>query len=162
MVQHLISPIGFPALDGVFSVRIGLVETPRQFAKRLFRRLTDSVGRRIARYMRLPPYLRQLQRREARSVELLKRWLSRDQLNQFETKSCFEVIGCDTGRRYRISQEAGMNIYELNEGGDIGWCFVPQGYLAIGDVMLAQKIALESNERAALAVANNFLAAERR
>ena len=80
MVQHLISPIGFPALDGVFSVRIGLVETPRQFAKRLFRRLTDSVGRRIARYMRLPPYLRQLQRREARSVELLKRWLSRDEL----------------------------------------------------------------------------------
>jgi len=112
--------------------------------------------------VRLPRYLRQWQRREERSVELLKRWLSREQLDQFETKGCFEVMGCDTGRRYRISQGAGMNIYELNDGGDIGWCFVPQGYLAIGDVMLAQKIALESNERAALAVANIFLAAERR
>jgi hypothetical protein len=49
-----------------------------------------------------------------------------------------------------------MNVYELKEGGVVGWCFVPEGYLAIGDVMLAQKIALESNERAALAVANNF------
>jgi hypothetical protein len=33
------------------------------------------------------------------------------------------------------------------------WCFVPEGNLVAGDVMLAQKIALETNERAALAVA---------
>jgi len=89
-------------------------------------------------------------------VDLLKRWLSRHQLEQFETYGCFEVIGCDTGKRYRISQGAGMNVSELNEHGDIGLCFVPDGYLSIGDIMLAQKIALESNERAALAVANIF------
>src|SRR5436190_14415906 len=128
---------------GLFFFRSWFLETPRQFTKQLLRRLTGSSGRRIARYVRLPRYLRQWQRREARSVELLKRWLSRDQLAQFETKGCFEVIGCDSGRRYRISQGAGMNIYELKEGGHIGWCFVPEGYLAIGDVMLAQKIALE-------------------
>jgi hypothetical protein len=34
--------------------------------------------------------------------------------------------------------------------------FVPMGDLVPGDVMLAQKIALETNERAALAVANKF------
>jgi hypothetical protein len=38
----------------------------------------------------------------------------------------------------------------------MGWCFVPRGQLVPGDVMLAQKIALETNETAALAVANRF------
>ena len=55
-----------------------------------------------------------------------------------------------------------MNVYELNERGEIGWCFVPNGYLPVGDIMLAQKIALESNELATLAVANVFLTAESR
>jgi len=121
-----------------------------------------SLFRGVTRYMRVPRYLRKYHQREERSMELLKRWLSPDQLHQFETAGCFEVVGCDTGRRYRISQGAGMNIYELNEGPGIGWCFVPQGYLAIGDVMLAQKIALETDERGALAVAHNFLGARRR
>src|SRR5712692_8660886 len=38
----------------------------------------------------------------------------------------------------------------------IGWCFAPKGYLVAGDVMLAQKIALETDERGALNVANKF------
>jgi hypothetical protein len=38
-----------------------------------------------------------------------------------------------------------------------GWCFVPKDNLVAGDVMLAQKIALETDERGALAVARNFL-----
>ena len=38
----------------------------------------------------------------------------------------------------------------------MGYCFVPNGGLVAVDVMLAQKIALETNERAALAVANKF------
>ena len=33
----------------------------------------------------------------------------------------------------------------------------PKDYLVAGDVMLAQKIALETDERGALAIANNFL-----
>ena len=37
-----------------------------------------------------------------------------------------------------------------------GWCFVPNTYLVADDVMLAQKIALETDERAALAVAKSF------
>jgi hypothetical protein len=97
-----------------------------QSTKGFFRRLSNSVGRQIARYVRLPRHVRQWQPRDARSLSLLIRWLSRDQLNQFETKGCFEVLGCDTGRRYRISSGAAMNVIELNESGDIGWCFVPE------------------------------------
>ena len=34
------------------------------------------------------------------------------------------------------------------------WCFGPEGHLPLGDVMLAQKLALETDEQAALAIAN--------
>ena len=49
-----------------------------------------------------------------------------------------------------------MNIEELDSGGNVvnQWCFGPQGNLAVGDVMLAQKIALETMEIEALAKAN--------
>jgi hypothetical protein len=52
----------------------------------------------------------------------------------------------------------GMNICELDDAGRprAGWCFVPNDNLVTGDVMLAQKIALETDERGALAVARNF------
>ena len=51
-----------------------------------------------------------------------------------------------------------MNIREVDGGGRarVGWCFVPRGYLVAGDVMLAQKIARETDEHGALAVANKF------
>ena len=40
------------------------------------------------------------------------------------------------------------------------WCFVPDGDLVAGDVMLAQKIALETNERSALSVAHRSFVAQ--
>ena len=60
----------------------------------------------------------------------------------------------DTGLAHGTS----MNILELDSAGRprLGWCFAPKGYLVAGDVMLAQKIALETDERGALAVANRF------
>jgi hypothetical protein len=50
------------------------------------------------------------------------------------------------------------NVHELDEHGraKAGWCFVPNQQLVPGDVMLAQKIALETNELSALAVAKPF------
>ena len=97
--------------------------------------------------------------REARGLELLKEWLSPEQLAQYDAKSYFEVTGCHSGKRYRISHGTSMNIHELDGAGrpHVGWCFAPKGHLVAGDVMLAQKIALETDERGALAVANNFL-----
>jgi hypothetical protein len=53
---------------------------------------------------------------------------------------------------------APTNILELDETDrpSIGWCFVPRDNLVAGDVMLAQKIALETDEWGALAVARTF------
>ena len=96
--------------------------------------------------------------REARGLELLKEWLSPERSAQYDAKSYFEVTGCHSGKLYRIRHGTAMNIHELDGAGRprVGWCFAPKGHLVAGDVMLAQKIALETAERGALAVANRF------
>jgi hypothetical protein len=96
--------------------------------------------------------------REARGLKLLKQWLSPEQFALYDAKSYFEVTGCHSGKRYRISHGTSMNIHELDGAGCpcVGWCFVPKGHLVAGDIMLAQKIAMETDERGALAVANRF------
>lgn len=95
---------------------------------------------------------------EKRGIRLLREWLSPEQLAQFERHECFEVTGCQSGKRYRIRYGSGTNIYELDQFGHpkLGWCFVPNEPLVPGDVMLAQKIALETDELSALAVAKSF------
>lgn len=92
---------------------------------------------------------------EERGLALLKQWLSAPQLAQYEKYGYFEVTGSDSGKHYRIRPTRQMNVDELDGRGvrTVPWCFCPEGELPIGDVMLAQKIALE-NEQAALAVAN--------
>ncbi len=88
----------------------------------------------------------------------MREWLSPEQLAQYDAHNFFEVTGCHTGKRYQIRHGMGMNVYELDDSGRprAGWCFVPKDHLVAGDVMLAQKIALETDERAALAVAHRF------
>jgi hypothetical protein len=95
---------------------------------------------------------------EVRGIKLLREWLSAEQLIQFNKRGYFEVTGCKTGRRYRIRYGSATNIDELNPYGHpkAGWCFVPNQQLVPGDVMLAQKIALETDELGALAVAKPF------
>ena len=95
---------------------------------------------------------------EGRSLRLLRHWLSPAQRAQFAEKGYFEVVGGDTGRQYRIYAGAATNVCEIDENGHpkVRLCFLPLGELPIGDVMLAQKIALESCERGALAVARRF------
>jgi hypothetical protein len=95
---------------------------------------------------------------EARGLKLLREWLSPDQLAQINAEKYFDVIGCDTGKRYRIHYGSSMNVEELDDLGRplICYCFVTDIPLVPGDVVLAQKIALETDERAALAMANKF------
>ena len=97
--------------------------------------------------------------RSARGITLLRAWLSLQQNQQLEYHNYFEVTGCDSGKRYRIQHGMCQNVFELDSGGRprMGWCFVPQGNLVPGDVMLAQKIALETDERGALSIAKQFL-----
>jgi hypothetical protein len=95
---------------------------------------------------------------EVRGFRLLREWLSPEQLAQYDAHNYFDVTGCHSGNRYRIRHGTATNIYELDNFGRprIGWCFVPRDRLVPGDVMLAQKIALETDESAALRVAKRF------
>lgn len=96
--------------------------------------------------------------REARGTMLLREWLLPEQCAQFDANKWFDVIGCETGKRYRIRYGRAANVVEISEEHCpvIGWCFVPEGPLVAGDVMLAQKIALETDEHVALSVAQPF------
>ena len=93
---------------------------------------------------------------EQKARALLRAWLSPEQARQYNSQKHFEVIGSDTGTRYRIRHGNAMNIDQLDAAGNkvCGWCFIPEGELAAGDCMLAQKIALETFETKALAIAN--------
>ena len=70
----------------------------------------------------------------------------------------FDVIGRQSGKRYRIRYGTAMNVCEMDSRGKTtrGWCFVPCETFVADDVMLAQKIALETDEWRALAVAIKF------
>ena len=95
---------------------------------------------------------------EVRGLRLLRSWLSPAQLAQFDAKGNFDVVGGESGKKYRIKFGICANVLELSEDGTpkVGWCVVPDCCLVAGDVMLAQKIALETFEGAALAKANKF------
>jgi hypothetical protein len=95
---------------------------------------------------------------EERGAVLLRSWLSPAQAEQWEFHRHFYVTGCDTNTCYRVRDGRMMNIDELDSRGNAiaQWCFAPEGHLAIGDVILAQKIALETMELEALAGANRY------
>jgi hypothetical protein len=92
---------------------------------------------------------------EKRAQELLYSWLSLGQREQYDARGFFEVVGSDTGKRYRIYRGHVFNIQELDADGEeaFAWCLTLHEF-ATGDVNLAQKIALETFERKALAIAN--------
>ena len=94
----------------------------------------------------------------ARAMRLLMENLTRAQRDQYEKHECFEVVGGETGRRYRIRQGVQANIEQLDNEGRLQrrMCFIPEGELVVGDVMLAQKLALELFEKQTLEVANAF------
>lgn len=95
---------------------------------------------------------------QAKGEKLLTEWLSPAQLKQYREKKHFDVVGSHSGKTYRIHHGRQQNVYELDADGRqmCGWCFLPQGQLVAGDVMLAQKIALETDEPTALKIANAF------
>jgi hypothetical protein len=94
----------------------------------------------------------------ARGLALMKDWLSPQQLQSYEKHQYFEVVGSHSSGIYRIHHGTQANVEQLDSLGRpvCAWCFVPEGDLVAGDVMLAQKIALETNERAALTVAIRY------
>src|SRR6202048_3460236 len=110
---------------------------------------TRYLGRSLAESAREVQVLRERLKtiediQEARGKALLREWLSPEQRAQFDASKCFHVVGCDSGRCYRICSSTGTNVHEIDDAGRpvMGWCFLPSGHLVAGDVMLAQKIAL--------------------
>jgi hypothetical protein len=116
----------------------------RQSLRELLRLLRSASPRRPSAHPR------------ERGFQLLTRNLSPAQREQYEMRGYFEVIGGDTGQRYRIRQGHQMNVEQLDKNGiQTGrLCFMPRGHLPVGDVMLAQKLALELFESDALRTAH--------
>jgi hypothetical protein len=96
---------------------------------------------------------------QERANQFLMQNLSPAQRQQYERHAYFDVIGGDTGNRYRIRRGYQMNVEQLDRNGRRNrlLCFMPRGGLPVGDIMLAQKIALELFERETLNVANGSL-----
>ena len=67
--------------------------------------------------------------RKTRGITLLREWLSPMQRAQFDASKSFDVVGCDSGRRYRIHYGRVTNVHEIDDAGQpvTGWCFVPSG-----------------------------------
>ena len=132
-----------------------LTERVRTTTRHLWRSVTAGARNVLTLHVR---YRAMMDAREARGINLLREWLSPMQRAQFDATKYFDVVGCDTGRRYRIHYGRVTNVHQIDEAGQpvTGWCFVPSGSLVAGDVMLVQKIALETNEQTTLAVANPF------
>ena len=124
----------------------------RQSLKGLIRRIGDDPYRH-----RVNPLSKACQER---AIQLLKQHLSAAQREQFEKLSYFYVTGGYSRNTYRIRHGVQMNVEQLDQSGIPirRLCFKPEGYLAVGDVMLAQKIALELFEKEALKIANKALA----
>jgi hypothetical protein len=95
---------------------------------------------------------------DERAIQLLVENLSASQREQYEAYRYFDVVGGDTGKQYRIRHGYQMNVEELDQKGRRVrlLCFMPKGNVPIGDMMLAQKIALELFEPDALRVANRL------
>ena len=67
------------------------------------------------------------------------------------------VASSATGKRYLILYGRSANIQDGADGRpQVGWCVLPRSELVAGDVMPAQKIALETDEASTMAIANRF------
>jgi hypothetical protein len=95
---------------------------------------------------------------EQRSMRLLKAHLNPLQRRQFDEHGWFDVVGGQSGRRYRVYRAYVTNVQEVGIDGACVQvlCFSPCGHLPLGDVLLAQKVALEAFEGEALAVAGRW------
>ena len=93
---------------------------------------------------------------QRRGIRLLTQHLTPDQRAQYKSARYFHVVGGTTGTRYRIRHGLQFNVEIVDTKGRCHTClcFAPTGHLVEGDVMLAQKVALELFESEALRVAN--------
>lgn len=90
-----------------------------------------------------------------RARQLLKANLSLEQTRQLEERGWFEVHG-SKGTRYQVWQGQVRNVLQCDDSGRIigRFCAHPAEAVPDEDAMLAQKLLLETDEAAFLAIAN--------
>ena len=94
------------------------------------RRLWHSVSEGARNILTLRErYRAMMDAREARGITLLREWLSPMQRAQFDASKYFDVVGCDSGRRYRIHYGRVTNVHQIDEAGQpvTGLVFCPIG-----------------------------------
>jgi hypothetical protein len=91
-----------------------------------------------------------------KAMALLQNWLTPAQRACFRDNRHFMVVGSASKKKYRIDTGQVFNVHLLDEAGTNirNLCFVPDNTQCAGDVMLAQKIMLETDEDHALQIAN--------
>jgi hypothetical protein len=92
---------------------------------------------------------------EERAKALLYMCLTEEQRTMLETQNKFRVVS-NKGNIFEIRRGRMHNIFRLDMQGNIieEWCVLPPGNLPIYDVLLAQKVSLESDEDDTYARAN--------
>ena len=95
---------------------------------------------------------------EQRGVALLLANLTPRQRSQYLRERHFDVIGGVSGTHYRLWHCYQQNIEELDQDGRRRWiwCVHPRDTLVVGDVLLAQKTALELFEPEAIRIAHCY------
>jgi hypothetical protein len=89
-----------------------------------------------------------------RASALLRRHLSHEQRVSFVARGYFELVS-EWGRRYRIVEGNCRNVYSLVGAEDGSWhqlqcfCLMAPG-VPMGDLLLTQKLLLETDERSFL------------
>lgn len=90
-----------------------------------------------------------------RSLALLSEFMTASQRDQYREAPEFIAVS-KSGRRYKI--RPGQQVLEIDAVGDaiFSYCIAPNAALPHGDVMLAQKLMLETNEDKFHQIANRF------
>ncbi len=118
----------------------------------------NRLQRDAVRTMAAPAIHRRPDPAVARARELLMSYLSDEQRRTFEEHGWFVVVGGRSGRRYRISGASyAGNVLLLcadNDTVEARFCGHCAPNIPLGDQLLAQKVMLEVDEPAYIALAN--------
>jgi len=94
---------------------------------------------------------------QEKAIALLHAWLTPAQKRSLAEHDHFVVKGSVTGALYRITRGSVYNVQLLDKRTGLSTeklCFAPENVSYPGDIMLAQKIMLETDENRALKIAN--------
>lgn len=129
------------------------------------RELRQRVRQAARANLAAPPVLRRHEPtlQERRANDLLVSMLTDEQRQSYEQHGWFIVVGGSTGRRYRIrcnSYQGNVDLLAANDNNRIEYryCGHCRDRIPLGDHLLAQKVMLEIDETAFIALANRSAA----